>query len=76
MTARSVRLSRAAYGDVRDAITHYAAEAGEQVAMGFREALKDAIGLLARFPHIGATALGTALSRAGVEPGPYRVSRI
>ncbi len=70
MTARSVRLSRAADGDVRDAIAHYAAEAGEQVATGFRQALKDAVELLARFPEIGATTLGSATSRPGMRTWP------
>ena len=70
MTARSVRLSRAADRDIRDAIAHYAAEAGEKVAMGFREALKDAMELLSRFPHIGSTALGAAVSRPAVRTWP------
>ena len=60
MTPRQTRLSRAADRDIRDAIAHYAAEAGEKVAME----------LLSRFPHIGSTALGAAVSRPAVRTWP------
>ncbi|MBU3694336.1 MAG: type II toxin-antitoxin system RelE/ParE family toxin [Rhodocyclaceae bacterium] len=68
----SVHLTRAADGDARAAIKYYAQEAGQGVASAFREALKESLAMVAKFPKAGSTTLGTRIGRAGLRTWPLK----
>ena len=66
MSAKLVVLRERARRDIEDAIDHYAAEAGEKIALGFIEALQAALGHIASHPASGSPRYAHELDLVGL----------
>ena len=66
MTPKPVILRAAARQDVDDAVAHYAEEAGADVALGFIDALEEALRHIARNPASGSPRYGHELNLEGL----------
>ena len=72
MTPESVVLRAAARRDVEEAIAHYLEEAGPQVALGFIDALQDALRHIAANPQSGSPRYGHELNLPGLRSWPLK----
>jgi len=72
MTAKPVIPRALARRDIEDAIDHYAAEAGETVALGFIDALQVAFRAIAQRPAAGSPRIGLELNLPGLRSRPLR----
>lgn len=58
--------------DVEEAVDHCLAEAGQDVALGFIEALEQAYALIARHPEAGSPRLAHELNLPGLRSWPLQ----
>lgn len=72
MTPRPVIPRELARRDIEDAINHYAAEAGESVALGFVDALEAAFRAIVQRPAAGSPRIGFELNLPGLRSRPLR----
>ena len=72
MTPRSVILRAAAHRDVDEAVAHYVAEGGTEVALGFIDALEPAFRHIADNPGSGSPRYGHELNLAGLRSWPLK----
>ena len=72
MTPRSVVLRAAAHRDVDEAVAHYLAEGGTDVALGFIDALEDAFRHVADNPGSGSPRYGQELNLPGLRSWPLK----
>ena len=72
MTPRSVVLRGAAQRDVDEAVAHYLAEGGTDVALGFIDALENALRHVAGNPGSGSPRYGQELNLAGLRSWPLK----
>ncbi len=66
MTVKSIVPRQQARSDIDAAIEHYASSAGEEVALGFIDALEDAYRLIANHPAAGSPLYGHELGVPGL----------
>jgi toxin ParE1/3/4 len=66
MTAKPIVPREQAQRDIESAIDHYADQAGENVALGFIEALESAYRLIATRPATGSPPCGHELGLSGL----------
>ncbi len=74
MTAKLVIPRQAAQRDIDQAIAHYAAEAGEPVALAFIDALERAFRRIAQHPAVGSPRCAFELRLQGLRAWPLRRS--
>ena len=72
MMPRSVVLRAAAHRDVDEAVAHYVAEGGTEVALGFIDALEDAFRHVADNPGSGSPRYGQELNLPGLRSWPLK----
>lgn len=72
MTAKPVIPRQAALWDIDQAIAHYAAEAGEPVALAFIDALERAFRWIAQQPAAGSPRYAFELRLEGLRAWPLR----
>ena len=72
MTPKSVVLRAVARQDVDEAVAHYQAEGGVEVALGFIEALEAAVGHVGANPESGAPHYGHELNLPGLRSWPLK----
>ena len=72
MTPKPVVLRTAARGDVDEAVAHYRAEGGREVALGFIEALEAAVRLIGVNPESGSPRYGHELNLPGLRSWPLK----
>lgn len=72
MTSRPILPRELASRDVEDAVYYYLSEAGEQVALGFIEALEHAFLQLATQPAIGSPRYAHELNLPGLRSWPLQ----
>ena len=72
MTAKRVIPREAAQRDIDQAIAHYAAEAGEPVALAFIDALERAFRRIAQHPAVGWPRYAFELRLEGLRAWPLR----
>lgn len=66
MNLKSIVLRERAREDIEQAVDHYAAEAGEQVALGFIQALEGTFQEICRHPAAGSPLYSQALDLPGL----------
>jgi toxin ParE1/3/4 len=72
VTAKQVIPREAAQRDIDQAIAHYAAEAGEPVAVAFIDALERAFRRIAQHPAVGSPRYAFELRLDGLRAWPLR----
>lgn len=72
MTAKPVIPREAAQRDIDQAVAHYAAEAGEPVALAFIDALEQAFRRIAQHPAVGSPRYAFELRLEGLRAWPLR----
>ncbi len=72
MTAKPVIPRQAAQRDIDEAITHYAVEAGESVALTFIDALERAFRRIGQHPAVGSPRYAFELRLEGLRASPLR----
>ena len=70
MNRKRVVLRERARLDAEEAVDHYLGEAGEQVALGFLDALERACGHIARHPAAGSSRHAHELNLPGLSSPP------
>ena len=72
MTVKPVLLHAVAKSDVQDALDHYLAEAGNQVALSFIDDLQRAYRQIARYPERGSPRYAQELDLPDLRPWPIK----
>ena len=72
MSRKRVVLRERARRDAEAAVDHYLREAGEQVALGFIDALERACGYIARHPAAGSSRHAHELNVPGLKTWPLK----
>ncbi|RUP29244.1 MAG: type II toxin-antitoxin system RelE/ParE family toxin [Curvibacter sp.] len=70
MTQRSIIARKQAQRDIHDTVTYYLDEAGQEVALGFIEALKKAYDHISRHPGTGSPRYAHELRLPGLRAWP------
>jgi len=72
VTAKPVVPRQRAQRDIEEAIAHYAAEGGEDLALGFVEALQRAFRRIGQQPGVGSPRYAYELGLEGLRAWPLR----
>ena len=72
MSAKPVVARESANRDIEEAIDHYSATAGGKVALGFVDALEDALRHIANHPATGSPRYAHELNLAGLRNWPLK----
>ena len=72
MTVKPIILRKVAKSDVQDALDHYLAEAGDQIALSFIDDLQRAYRQIARYPESGSSRYAHELDLPGLRSWPLK----